>query len=281
MAATEVVTRRAPARAVPRKRTSGPSRPNVLTGPGRDRCSCRSAGRSLRSTRACTVAATVARYYDPATAQFLTRDPLEDETGQPYSYAGDDPLDESDPSGLCGHWYDVACQASNAAYDALTTGPGKDISGFLEGTGNFVTAGGTEQIANLISPGATCTEDQSSWFYRGGEIFGGVGLTVLGGASVYYGGTALISTDTVEASRLATLSGRLGLAASGRDVAECVNGNHAACVAAVLGVGGGVGSGVSGLDSLSTTAAGLLGALSGASGASGTAVDVILEIFDR
>jgi RHS repeat-associated protein len=41
-----------------------------------------------------------ARWYDPATAQFLTRDPLESVTRAPYAYAGDDPLDAGDPSGL-------------------------------------------------------------------------------------------------------------------------------------------------------------------------------------
>ncbi|MGY0231467.1 DUF6531 domain-containing protein [Longispora urticae] len=40
------------------------------------------------------------RYYDPATGQFLTRDPLVAETGAPYSYAGGDPVNASDPSGL-------------------------------------------------------------------------------------------------------------------------------------------------------------------------------------
>ncbi len=44
--------------------------------------------------------ATVARYYDPATAQFLTRDPLEATTGSPYGYVDGDPLDGSDPTGL-------------------------------------------------------------------------------------------------------------------------------------------------------------------------------------
>jgi len=42
-----------------------------------------------------------ARYYDPVTAQFLTRDPATTQTGQPYQYADDDPLDQGDPSGLC------------------------------------------------------------------------------------------------------------------------------------------------------------------------------------
>jgi hypothetical protein len=81
--------------------------------------SCRSAGRSLRSTRACTAGATVARYYDPTTGQFLTRDPLEDETGQPYSYADDDPIDNSDPSGMfciLGHNSDGSCRGSGT-YD--------------------------------------------------------------------------------------------------------------------------------------------------------------------
>jgi hypothetical protein len=56
-----------------------------------------------------------ARYYDPTTAQFLTRDPIEQLTQQPYQYANGDPLDQVDPLGLCGHWYDVACQVGSAA----------------------------------------------------------------------------------------------------------------------------------------------------------------------
>src|SRR5271154_238667 len=41
-----------------------------------------------------------ARVYDPSTAQFLTHDPLEAITGEPYSYAGDNPVNYSDPTGL-------------------------------------------------------------------------------------------------------------------------------------------------------------------------------------
>jgi RHS repeat-associated protein len=40
------------------------------------------------------------RYYDPATAQFLTRDPLDALTGSAYSYVDDNPLNGSDPGGL-------------------------------------------------------------------------------------------------------------------------------------------------------------------------------------
>jgi RHS repeat-associated protein len=41
-----------------------------------------------------------ARVYDPATAQFLTVDPLASLTGAPYFYANDNPLNASDPTGL-------------------------------------------------------------------------------------------------------------------------------------------------------------------------------------
>jgi RHS repeat-associated protein len=41
-----------------------------------------------------------ARTYDPATAQFLTVDPLNKLTRAPYNYANDNPLNESDPDGL-------------------------------------------------------------------------------------------------------------------------------------------------------------------------------------
>jgi RHS repeat-associated protein len=42
------------------------------------------------------------RVYDPATAQFLTVDPLEKDTGEPYGYAGDNPLNYGDRRGLAG-----------------------------------------------------------------------------------------------------------------------------------------------------------------------------------
>jgi RHS repeat-associated protein len=42
----------------------------------------------------------VDRYYDPATDQFLSVDPLVAETGQPYAFGGDNPVNEVDPTGM-------------------------------------------------------------------------------------------------------------------------------------------------------------------------------------
>ena len=45
----------------------------------------------------------VTSYYDPNTAQFLTPDPLNAETGSRYGYADNNPINNDDPSGLvCG-----------------------------------------------------------------------------------------------------------------------------------------------------------------------------------
>ncbi|HEY1830797.1 MAG TPA: RHS repeat-associated core domain-containing protein [Acidimicrobiales bacterium] len=44
----------------------------------------------------------IGRYYDPSTDQFLSIDPDVGETGQPYAFTADDPLNETDPRGLMG-----------------------------------------------------------------------------------------------------------------------------------------------------------------------------------
>ena len=56
-----------------------------------------------------------ARYYDPATGSFLTRDPIEGQTQEPYGYVGGNPLNATDPLGLCwgpGCWAEDAWDAT-------------------------------------------------------------------------------------------------------------------------------------------------------------------------
>lgn len=47
-----------------------------------------------------------ARYYDPTTGQFLSRDPLASQTRQPYAYTSGSPLNATDPGGL-DNWLDL------------------------------------------------------------------------------------------------------------------------------------------------------------------------------
>jgi hypothetical protein len=58
---------------------------------------------------------TVNRYYDPNTAQFMSVDPDVTTTLQPYAFTGDDPLNATDPLGLC--FLDL-CQAAKAVVKA-------------------------------------------------------------------------------------------------------------------------------------------------------------------
>jgi hypothetical protein len=60
-----------------------------------------------------------ARYYDPSTGQFISRDPAVASTREPYAYVADNPLNSTDPSGLCGIamsiFFGTLCNAENDA----------------------------------------------------------------------------------------------------------------------------------------------------------------------
>ncbi|MFZ0668465.1 MAG: RHS repeat-associated core domain-containing protein, partial [Acidimicrobiales bacterium] len=64
----------------------------------------------------------VNRYYDPGTAQFLNVDPDVAQTGQPYEYADDDPVNEADPSGLCAWCIVDPWSHANPLYEAAASG---------------------------------------------------------------------------------------------------------------------------------------------------------------
>ena len=102
------------------------------------------------------------RYYDPDTAQFLSVDPLVEVTGDPYGYAGGNPLQNTDPLGL-DFWQDA----------------GDWFSGF----GDNVTFGGTKQIRRLFL--IDDVVNYCSYFYTWGGYGGtiaSVGIPVGGGS---------------------------------------------------------------------------------------------------
>gem|GEM_PF-1940831 len=78
-----------------------------------------------------------ARYYDPATGQFLTRDPLEASTRQRYLYAGDDPINQTDPTGLL------------FGADTLLAGAIGGVVGGVAGAGGYLygVANGTQSFS--------------------------------------------------------------------------------------------------------------------------------------
>ncbi len=101
-----------------------------------------------------------ARYYDPSTAQFMSVDPNVSVTGQPYSYAGDNPVNETDPSGRT--WLSISVAAGKALYGtySVVNGTALVIAGTVadttivgsvfgvpaQGAGVIMIAGGLRNI---------------------------------------------------------------------------------------------------------------------------------------
>ncbi len=70
-----------------------------------------------------------ARWYDPATGQFLSVDPLVGITKAPFNYVGDDPVNEGDPSGLsalssCGSYGTDCTSYSSSCITSVATPQG-------------------------------------------------------------------------------------------------------------------------------------------------------------
>ncbi|MBU3978759.1 RHS repeat-associated core domain-containing protein [Patescibacteria group bacterium] len=91
-----------------------------------------------------------ARYYDPATGRFISRDPVKGtltnpQTQNPYAYAGNDPINNSDPSGefypelavLGGGLTLAGLEVGGAIYGAATS-CGNPIQGAIVGDQNAI-----------------------------------------------------------------------------------------------------------------------------------------------
>jgi hypothetical protein len=149
-----------------------------------------------------------ARYYDPTTAQFLTTDPLAAITQEPYSYANDNPIDHTDPSGL--DWVNNPGPRLAASYcqqhpnDQAICGSGPSARDWAGAVGAIVSGGAGEAIGGafegaaaeasdavesaegynsirLLDEMARATDEAARPFatlIRGGFVAGGVGGTI-------------------------------------------------------------------------------------------------------
>jgi RHS repeat-associated protein len=100
-----------------------------------------------------------ARVYDPATGQFLTRDPLEQVTHHPYTYADANPVNKSDPSGYIA----VESEEEIICYWPFCPPPAPAVeyleeelsaaANTLAGVWNSITGSGDEDEADGPAPG--------------------------------------------------------------------------------------------------------------------------------
>lgn len=210
----------------------------------------------------------LARYYDPATGQFLTVDPDVAMTLAPYGYVGGDPVNAYDPSGECvwiGCWvanqlgYTVkGAQAAGGAISSALPTCVRDPFGGNNNNGGCQTTLSTSQ-------GVT-----------------GIGIA-LGAASIITGVGAFAGADALGgSSALGLISVGSGSGAGFLDLGPCLQGNKAACVGADLGLSGAVAAAPELLGGLFGVAEGstLAGALTASSffglflGLSGTFLDL-------
>jgi len=124
------------------------------------------------------VGTVLARYYDPATAQFLTVDPDAAITLSAYGYVRGNPLNASDPGGLTN-------DASSGGYGNLTSGPEAGCYSNLTGGPALCPVGGG-QLAPLGSgvPGA-------SW----GRFLLGAGVVLTVGAVAEAAGPEVVASE--------------------------------------------------------------------------------------
>ena len=124
-----------------------------------------------------------ARYYDPATAQFLTRDPMAAATRSAYGYVGNDPLNQDDPLGLCSSWNPI-CNAERVAHSInndVVKPVGRDVVGKVRApdyvtfdVGWVIPLIDVEDVPLGIGPGLNVTVTRGGSIYMGPEAAAGL-----------------------------------------------------------------------------------------------------------
>ena len=151
-----------------------------------------------------------ARYYDPSTAQFVTRDPLTPITKAPYGYVSDNPLNGKDASGLDCGWtspWDCPGQALGWANDNVVVPTLEVTSKVASGAATVLSGAAALCSAVLSSANEGCDTVETAALAAGGVA------TVSDGALAVEGRVSW-STVALDAGGLAT--GGISFLAGGR-----------------------------------------------------------------
>lgn len=152
-----------------------------------------------------------ARFYDPTTSQFLTRDPAVELTGEPYAYASNNPVTYIDPLGLWG----IRLGPIKIGNDGCLLGT--NPNGSCRGSGAVKKAGKVARdvggraidviVATVNAPVTASTAAVNSW--TGGDCDWAKSLTV-----VCYGGaiSGLSNRTFVTGSTINTSQGKVDYA---------------------------------------------------------------------
>lgn len=118
-----------------------------------------------------------ARYYDPVTGEFISRDPAAPSTREPYAYVGDSPQNSSDPSGL----YDCGWAVWNCIHpENLINGNNSDFVNNFQ-NGGYIAVGAPLVAAAAIAVVGIAAE---------------VGVVAAGSAAIRMAGSAIGTAGT-------------------------------------------------------------------------------------
>jgi hypothetical protein len=159
----------------------------------------------------------LARYYAPSIGQFLSVDPLVEETQAPYAYVDDDPINADDLTGsACSGIGCLVSAVSDVAKTVVETVENPCLRDPFAGGANSTTFDGCE--AELT------------------PVEGGVGVSI--GAAILSGGAAAgaeLSIIGLDAAATGYVGAVIGAGSTALDIQRCRQGDTPACIAIAPG----------------------------------------------